>query len=340
MPFEEPMTGLPDDLTKKLADEVGQVLPEVYRDTLQPAARETGSVLGRAVRMALAPVRGLVWTWEHAEAWLERSVEERFERRHVPPERVKSPPPQIAAGVTRGVQAAGPEPDGTLRDMFASLLATAMQSEGAVRAHPAFAEILSQITPDEARLLRVLARRTPSPILRRVTVSWVEGMLPERAETIFETDPLPDEVGIAGNADLLESYLDNLERLGLIRLNTESFEQAHLDPEGDKDSKHEAEGKRRWRVAREYLLRYGHPEVARAVDLFESLPRPDPSERQGRFRIEMSGRRPMIYIPGVWASTFGSQLLRASTEPEEFGSLADVTLDERDEDENSSSSGT
>jgi hypothetical protein len=329
------MTGLPDDVTKKLADEAGQVLPEVYRDTLQPAAREAGSVLGRAVRMALAPVRGLVWTWEHAEAWLERSVEERFERRHVPPDKVKSPPPQIAAGVTRGVQATGPEPDGTLREMFASLLATAMQSEGTVLAHPAFAEILSQITPDEARMLRILARRTPSPILHRVTLSWAEGAIPEPGETIFETEPLPEELGIAKDAELLASYLDNLDRLGLIRLNTEFFEHGDLDPAGDKDSEHEAQRKRRWRVAREYLLHYGQPEAARAVDVFESLPK-DPSERRGSFGV--IGRRPVIYIRAVWASTFGSQLLRASTEPEEFGSLANVTLDEREEDDGNSGS--
>src|SRR5215208_2347463 len=105
------MSEPPTDSGGRVPEEAAKLLPELYRDTLQPAAREIGSALGRAVRMTLAPVRGLAWTWEHAETWLQDAVERRLESRRVAPEDVKPPPPQILAGVIRGVQAAGPETD-------------------------------------------------------------------------------------------------------------------------------------------------------------------------------------------------------------------------------------
>jgi Abortive infection alpha len=316
---------IPDDITAKVASGAEQVLPELYRDTLQPAAKEVGTALGRAIRIALAPIRGLAWTWERAEAWLEDTVEQRLSNRRIEPERVVSPPPQIAAGIIRGVQAAGPEVDETLREMFASLLATAMNADSVVRAHPAFAEILSQITADEARLLRVLASRTPSPIVRNISVNHVEGFIPQPIDTLYSYSPVPDEVGVRDDDVLVQSYLDNLQRLGLIKLASESFEAGHASKREGEDKKYIAEQQVRWRLVRQYLLSYGSPGITKAVELFECVESEAPPPEKKL--IPHTENRPSIFIDGIWATSFGAQLLRACSEPDAFGSMGTSTLE-------------
>jgi hypothetical protein len=309
---------IPDPLTGKTIEEVGKLLPEVYKDTLQPAAREVGSVLGRTVRMALSPARGLAWTWEHAEQWLEEAVSQRFTDRAIEVENVVSPRPQLAAGVIRGVQASGPEPDPTLRELFANLLATAMQGDRSSQAHPAFAEILTQLIPDEAKILRALARRTRSPVVLRARALYVEGYIPVPQETFLEAEILSKEVDLV-DPDRLESYVDNLHRLGLVRSATESFEHEHLVA-AEGGFMNDPKRRERWRIVREYLNAYGVEGLRGVLDAFES--------RCAGIPPAGGGRRAGISLDVLWATSFGEQLLRATVTPEEFGTLAEVTLDD------------
>jgi hypothetical protein len=211
-----------DPLSVAGAREGAKLLPEVYKDALQPAMREVGTTLGRVVRMSLAGVRGAAWSWERAEAWVEATVEERLHRRKTPEERVIPPPPQLAAGVIRGVQAVGDDGDGTLRDLFANLLATAMDRESAILAHPAYASILSQITPDEAKILLAVGSNRYRRILWKVTTYLVKtsGQIDYSSQQAFV--PLKKVVDLE-NPFALESYVDNLARLGILTRDESSY---------------------------------------------------------------------------------------------------------------------
>lgn len=205
------MTEVPERFLGQAAGEAGKLLPEVYKDALQPATREVGSTLGRTVKAALAPVRALVWSWEQAEAWLESTVTERLEKRGVGLDVVVTPGPQLTAGIIRGVQVSGPEADSTLRELFGNLLATAMEQDRSGDAHPAFAEILSHLTSDEARILVALARRCPSPLVKGVAVYEVQGFIGVEQERYFEADVLTSEVSLS-HPDRLASYLEGVEK--------------------------------------------------------------------------------------------------------------------------------
>jgi hypothetical protein len=314
---------LPDPLSSialdKAAEAVGSLAPEVYRDAIQPAAKEIGTTLGRAVRVALAPVRAVAWSWEHAETWLESAVEERFARRRIPESQIVSPRPQLAAGVIRGVQASGPEDDPTLRDMFASLLASAMDANTAAKAHPAFAEILAQITPIEGRILAELARREPSPVILRMEVAWLEGVIPEPRELIADADILTRELGVPLEEDLVEAMLDNLQRLGLVRVATETFEQTHLDAVSDTDQEFETERKERLHSFKAYIAEYGQEVAERVLTIFEQQPRQEITKLH--VRVLNSERRPGLHLRLLWLSTFGTQLARSVTDPSSYGNF-------------------
>ena len=302
------------DPHKDLVEGAATVVPRVYNDALQPALREIGSALGRVVKIALSPVRALAWTWEHSESWLEEEVTQRFERRKIPQERVVTPSPQLTAQIIRGVQAAGPEADSTLRDLFANLLAAAMDLDSAERVHPAFAEILTQITPDEAKLLKLIAQHEPSQTVVSVRVDVIAGAWGRNLETVYDqATPL---LGHLRKRGMLGPYLDNLERLGIIEQDVELLDDPRMRQRREggieglvndiaANTDIEAQEDR----LRAYLAEYDAIEVRSACEVLAGTGE----------KIKASGTkmRARLTVRLISATSFGEQLLLACMEPDE-----------------------
>jgi len=98
-----------------------------------------------------------------------------------------------------------------LREEYATLLATAMNSDTAAQAHPGFVEILKQLTPDEVKIINYLPRKGLSePILD------VAEDLPEAGR--FTVLRNASTLGVDAKCDcpaVVPMYVDNLQRLGL-----------------------------------------------------------------------------------------------------------------------------
>jgi hypothetical protein len=185
----------------------------MYQDVLQPAAREVGKGLqtvAKTVHVALAPVAGLVWGYERITDYLDRRLTEKLAA--TPQERISTPPANVAGPALEALRFAGEEED--LREMYASLLASAMDTKTASNAHPAFVEIIKQLTPDEARILRHLSDGRHRPIIniRSDFEDGTGGVVVARYVTMI------DEHAELATPALTPSYLDNLVRLGLIEI--------------------------------------------------------------------------------------------------------------------------
>lgn len=143
---------------------VAQAVP-IYQDAIQPAAKEVGTALqtvAKTIHIALAPVSALVWGYEQIKDYVTASLIEKL--KNVPKERIVSPSPTVAGPTLEALRYAGHEP--TLRELYANLLATSMDAGTAQEAHPAFVEIIRQLTPDEARIVRLfLEPRPPFPLI-------------------------------------------------------------------------------------------------------------------------------------------------------------------------------
>ena len=61
----------------------------LYQDAIQPSVEEVGDVLKRAVRLALLPARGLLWSFERIEEFVYTEVSERLKK--VPEEELVEP---------------------------------------------------------------------------------------------------------------------------------------------------------------------------------------------------------------------------------------------------------
>ncbi|MDY6839693.1 MAG: Abi-alpha family protein [Thermodesulfobacteriota bacterium] len=140
-----------------MEEELKKLIPKVYDDLAQPGVRRVGRTLAEAVNTALRPADGVLWTINQAFDWVSRAVERCLEHRKVAHDRVVSPSLLIEGRILQGLQLAGPDDDSQLRNMFAALLASAMDQESTSRVHPSFVTALQQILPDEARFFSAIA---------------------------------------------------------------------------------------------------------------------------------------------------------------------------------------
>jgi hypothetical protein len=191
-----------------------QLVPKIYEDVLQPAARQMGQNLvpvAKAVNIALMPLRLTVWGYEKIEDFLKAKVTARLAGK--PAEEIKQPSTVIAGPVMMGMAFAAEAPH--LREMYANLLAEAMHAPSAEKAHPAFVQIIQQISPAEARILKEATRKKNFGL--SVQNHFTEGgsRKPNLHYLIEEKwKAFCQGCGIT-NPTLLRAYLDNLTRLGI-----------------------------------------------------------------------------------------------------------------------------
>lgn len=136
----------------------------VYQDVVQPAAREVGTALqtvAKTLHILLAPVSGLVWGYDKIRDLVGEKVAQKLSE--VPAEELRSPEPHVAGPALEALRYTGYQE--SLRDMYANLLATSIDTKTAQHAHPAFVEIIRQMSPDEALMVRVLAHHGAIPTI-------------------------------------------------------------------------------------------------------------------------------------------------------------------------------
>lgn len=139
-----------------LLEGLEKVLPveKIYDDLASPATKEIGSAVRNAVkasRFLLAPIDYLAAQHDRWESFLKRVSDQ------VPEERLIDAHPQIAGKAIEGLKYL--EQESILAELFINLLARAIDKDRVSEAHPAFASIISQISPDEAFILFTLSKK-------------------------------------------------------------------------------------------------------------------------------------------------------------------------------------
>ena len=143
-----------DTLVGQTAQAVAVITKEVpvYQDALQPTVREVGYALhtaGSLVSLAIRPLRSFALAghelFDRLDEWLQEKLKD------TPPEQIVEPPPYVSGPAVFALSMVVDEPD--LRDMYVNLIAGGMRKTTRDSVHPAFVDVLRQLTPNEARLL-------------------------------------------------------------------------------------------------------------------------------------------------------------------------------------------
>lgn len=194
---------------------VAKAIP-VYDDVVQPAAKEIGKGLqtvAKTIHVALAPVSALVWGYEQIKDFVSTKVAERL--KNVKTEDIVTPKPNVAGPVLEALRYTGHE--NSLSDLYANLLAASMDKNTASNAHPAFAEIIKQLTPDEAKLVGLFVHKMPFPLLT-VRRNFKPTTGKNGGQDVLVNFSLLGQQAGCEHLDLVPTYIDNLCRLGLAEI--------------------------------------------------------------------------------------------------------------------------
>jgi len=189
---------------------LSELVPDVYRDMLQPAARQVGdglATIAKAVRISLAPLEAGIWGYEQIKEWLSIRVTRILADRKIT--KIEKPPLSIAGPLVFQLIFAKDEPE--LKELYASLLSSAMDPSE-TSAHPSFVSIIQQLTPDEAKILRHIAQLDEEwPSLSEESAA--EGYAKESVGLKFKN--WCEKAGVS-HLDRSDAYMDNLVRLRIL----------------------------------------------------------------------------------------------------------------------------
>jgi hypothetical protein len=183
---------------------------------------QTALTIAKTINNALLPLAAVNFAFDKARAYFANKFQGDLAAKAaaIPEEHVVAPKASIAGPALQGLAFAHEESD--LKEMYLSLLASAMDSRVSASAHPAFVEIIRQLSSEEAHLLRD-GLRVPGGIpiaeLRLTTIdSRSYGVLyrhllnlqDSASQALMENPMLP-------------AFVDNWIRLGLVDVDYEKY---------------------------------------------------------------------------------------------------------------------
>lgn len=202
-----------NDISKEIADKTDGVLVEVYKDALSPTIKPIGEILGflpRTVKLALSGWEKWLINGEETIRLTAESVKEKVKA--IPEDKLVEPEPYVAIPAMQQLSYCANNED--LRELYANLLVSSMNADKKWQVHPSFVDIIKQLTPDEAKLLKILLPTTLQsyPLIDiRLENTQGEGhvLYSNFTTTGLNVLDIPTNIGL---------YIDNFLRLKIIEM--------------------------------------------------------------------------------------------------------------------------
>ena len=207
---ESPMSGQNGSIVRSV--------PALARFAAAASFRSARWTLETSARAGTRVVRAAVSGQDPAELLRATEAELRSAARRLLG--IRDPHADVIDSTAVEIDAPSEEAARSLRDRGAELLRRSADVHFDEGAHPAYARILDDLAPDEARILRMLADQGPQP-----AVDVRSGMLPLKSTSELVAagiNMIGTEAGCR-HLDDVPAYLNNLFRLGLIWFSSESL---------------------------------------------------------------------------------------------------------------------
>lgn len=145
-----------DEFQQEVAKQfVDKTAGSAYSDLIQPTAKSIGNTLSlfpRTIGVWLGKWEKWIINGERSIELTKQAVQEKLIR--IPEEKLSEPEPNIAIPAIQQLSYCYDCEE--LRNMYANLLVTSMNIDTKSSAHPAFVDIIKQLTPDEAKFIKSL----------------------------------------------------------------------------------------------------------------------------------------------------------------------------------------
>lgn len=186
---------------------------------------KTAVTITSTINNALLPLAAVNYAFDKAKKYFTEKFANDFKQKakNISSEQLVEPDPSIAGPVLQGLAFNHENED--LREMYLNLLSVAVDDSRNNTAHPAFVDVLRQITPFEAQIINQLLSEPSTPIARVVlvdkdfeTTRKANHMVSVKQHLLNIID---SETGICSADSRLELMVDNYCRLGLITVDYE-----------------------------------------------------------------------------------------------------------------------
>ncbi len=213
------MSNEQDAATQVMTGAAQELVKSSYNDLVHPTVKAVGEIVAlpfQAVSAALTPLKVWIAHKNHSYQEVVSLLAKKLE--NIPPENIVPPEPYI--GVPALQQISYCMDNEELRNMYANLLARAMNKDTKNDVHPSFVEIIKNLSPDEAVLLKYICTYfTDLKFANIPTISLHKMNNPMEYEVIISRfSNFPEKAGCQ-QQPYVKKYFDNLERLKIIDFN-------------------------------------------------------------------------------------------------------------------------
>ena len=137
------------------SDQTNTLAGKVYDDAIHPSAKTTGEILNfipRSIKVLLQGWEKWIINEEESIRLTSEAIKQKIEA--IPEDRLTEPEAYI---VVPAIQQLGYSYSSEeLRELYANLIVSSMDTEKKGQVHPAFVDILKKLTPDEAKIIQYL----------------------------------------------------------------------------------------------------------------------------------------------------------------------------------------
>lgn len=215
---------MPDNINLKIPD---KTIDKAYDDLLHPVASETGKLLGRVTRAlnaAFAPLDQWILQREMNVAQTKKTLEDKLA--YADPEKIVTPEPYVAVPALQYISYSISNKE--LYDLYANLLSKAMYADTKEKVHPSFVEIIKQLSPADALVLKEFTKsKEPIAAARMSIILRTKGLqLVGQPKQVRYSLELVSDIQIDTlSEEQIQVSVDNLKRLGLITLSDFSLSE-------------------------------------------------------------------------------------------------------------------
>ena len=149
------------EITKSVLPEVAkgsmQLVSQFYQDLAQPTVQTIGKTLNTTFEFATIPALAMQFATEKVKANFAKRLDEYKKKLDKIPEEERCiVEPEIGEPIIRNLMNTTND---QIADLFTTLLANASNVKTLDKAHPKFAQIVRNLTPDEARIIQYLKEK-------------------------------------------------------------------------------------------------------------------------------------------------------------------------------------
>lgn len=195
----------------ELVGQTSGVLEKAYDDLAHPTAKSLGntaSLIPRTIGVWLGKWEKWVINGEESIRLTAEAVREKADK--IPEEKLTEPEPYVAIPAVQ--QLSYCYDSEVLREMYANLLVSSMNTDTKGQVHPAFVDIIKQLTPDEAKLLKSIAKETSYIPLIDLQIQLGSG----RGHIPFLKNYTNIGDRVCDTPTNICAYIENLDRLKLV----------------------------------------------------------------------------------------------------------------------------